>query len=131
MLATVMNAIFLQAMLKSIDIPTRVQTAFRMSEVAEPYMPRRAVRHLVKGRVSIFAAGTGNLFFTTDTAAALHCAENVLKATNADGVYDGDPRHNASAFLHDTLTYHETTSKDLSGLDMTAKKITFPLSSSI
>ncbi|KAK8607041.1 hypothetical protein V6N13_052792 [Hibiscus sabdariffa] len=114
MLATVMNAIFLQAMLKSIDIPTRVQTAFRMSEVAEPYMPRRAVRHLVKGRVSIFAAGT-----------------DVLKATNADGVYDGDPRHNASAFLHDTLTYHETTSKDLSGLDMTAKKITFPLSSSI
>lgn len=78
MLATVMNAIFLQATMESIGIPTRVQTAFRMSEVAEPYIRRRAVRHLEKGRVVIFAAGTGNPFFTTDTAAALRCAESKL-----------------------------------------------------
>ncbi|KAK9010580.1 hypothetical protein V6N11_043462 [Hibiscus sabdariffa] len=83
------------------------KTAFRISEVAEPYMLRRAVRHLEKRRVVIFAAGTAD-------------AEVVLKAMNADGVYDGDPRHNASAFLHDTLTYHEVTSKDFSGMDMTA-----------
>jgi uridylate kinase len=76
MLATVMNAIFLQATMESIGIPTRVQTAFRMSEVAEPYIRRRAIRHLEKGRVVIFAAGTGNPFFTTDTAAALRCAES-------------------------------------------------------
>ncbi|RYR66157.1 uridylate kinase PUMPKIN, chloroplastic [Arachis duranensis] len=124
MLATVMNAIFLQATMESIGIPTRVQTAFRMSEVAEPYIRRRAVRHLEKGRVVIFAAGTGNPFFTTDTAAALRCAEInaevVLKATNVDGVYDDDPRHNPQARLLDTLTYQEVTSKDLSVMDMTA-----------
>ncbi|KAB1210297.1 Uridylate kinase [Morella rubra] len=124
MLATVMNAIFLQATMESIGIPTRVQTAFRMSEVAEPYIRRRAVRHLEKGRVVIFAAGTGNPFFTTDTAAALRCAEInaevVLKATNVDGVYDDDPRHNPNAHLLDTLTYDEVTSKDLSVMDMTA-----------
>ncbi|XVE83318.1 hypothetical protein DITRI_Ditri16bG0079200 [Diplodiscus trichospermus] len=124
MLATVMNAIFLQATMESIGIPTRVQTAFRMSEVAEPYIRRRAVRHLEKGRVVIFAAGTGNPFFTTDTAAALRCAEInaevVLKATNVDGVYDDDPRRNPNARLHDTLTYHEVTLKDLSVMDMTA-----------
>ncbi|XP_021899978.1 uncharacterized protein LOC110816207 isoform X2 [Carica papaya] len=124
MLATVMNAIFLQATMESIGIPTRVQTAFRMSEVAEPYIRRRAVRHLEKGRVVIFAAGTGNPFFTTDTAAALRCAEInaevVLKATNVDGVYDDDPRDNPNARLIDSLTYHEVTSKDLSVMDMTA-----------
>ncbi|KAJ9177784.1 hypothetical protein P3X46_012957 [Hevea brasiliensis] len=124
MLATVMNAIFLQATMESIGIPTRVQTAFRMSEVAEPYIRRRAVRHLEKGRVVIFAAGTGNPFFTTDTAAALRCAEInaevVLKATNVDGVYDDDPRCNPNARLLETLTYHEVTSKDLSVMDMTA-----------
>ncbi|KAH7520820.1 hypothetical protein FEM48_Zijuj08G0186500 [Ziziphus jujuba var. spinosa] len=124
MLATVMNAIFLQATMESIGIPTRVQTAFRMSEVAEPYIRRRAVRHLEKGRVVIFAAGTGNPFFTTDTAAALRCAEInaevVLKATNVDGVYDDDPRRNPNARLLDTLTYQEVTSKDLSVMDMTA-----------
>ena len=76
MMATVMNAIFLQATMESIGIPTRVQTAFRISEVAEPYIRRRAIRHLEKGRVVIFAAGTGNPFFTTDTAAALRCAES-------------------------------------------------------
>ncbi|XP_062208185.1 uridylate kinase PUMPKIN, chloroplastic-like [Phragmites australis] len=124
MLATVMNAIFLQATMESIGIPTRVQTAFRMSEVAEPYIRRRAVRHLEKGRVVIFAAGTGNPFFTTDTAAALRCAEInaevVLKATNVDGVYNADPKHNPNARLLETLSYHEVTTRDLSVMDMTA-----------
>ncbi|CAL1379823.1 unnamed protein product [Linum trigynum] len=124
MMATVMNAIFLQATMESIGIPTRVQTAFRMSEVAEPYIRRRAVRHLEKGRVVIFAAGTGNPFFTTDTAAALRCAEInaevVLKATNVDGVFDDDPKRNPNARLHETLTYQEVMSKDLSVMDMTA-----------
>ncbi|PWZ32532.1 Uridylate kinase [Zea mays] len=125
MLATVMNAIFLQATMESIGIPTRVQTAFRMSEVAEPYIRRRAVRHLEKGRVVIFAAGTGNPFFTTDTAAALRCAETVnaevvLKATNVDGVYDADPRQNPNARLLETVSYHEVTTRDLSVMDMTA-----------
>ncbi|CAD6234629.1 unnamed protein product [Miscanthus lutarioriparius] len=124
MLATVMNAIFLQATMESIGIPTRVQTAFRMSEVAEPYIRRRAVRHLEKGRVVIFAAGTGNPFFTTDTAAALRCAEInaevMLKATNVDGVYDADPRHNPNARLLETVSYHEVTTRDLSVMDMTA-----------
>ncbi|XP_060184700.1 uridylate kinase PUMPKIN, chloroplastic isoform X1 [Lycium barbarum] len=124
MLATVMNAIFLQATMESIGIPTRVQTAFRMSEVAEPYIRRRAVRHLEKGRVVIFAAGTGDPFFTTDTAAALRCAEInaevLLKATNVDGVFDDDPRRNPDARLQKTLTYHDVTSKELSVMDMTA-----------
>ncbi|XP_078170570.1 amino acid kinase family protein isoform X2 [Carex rostrata] len=124
MLATVMNAIFLQATMESLGVPTRVQTAFRMSEVAEPYIRRRAVRHLEKGRVVIFAAGTGNPFFTTDTAAALRCAEInaevVLKATNVDGVYDADPKQNPDACLLDKLSYYEVTSKDLSVMDMTA-----------
>ncbi|GLJ11608.1 hypothetical protein SUGI_0172530 [Cryptomeria japonica] len=124
MLATVMNAIFLQATMESIGIPTRVQTAFRMSEVAEPYIRRRAIRHLEKGRVVIFAAGTGNPFFTTDTAAALRCAEInaevVLKATNVDGVYDNDPRVNPDASLLDFVTYRDVTSKDLLVMDLTA-----------
>ncbi|KAF6163641.1 hypothetical protein GIB67_036101 [Kingdonia uniflora] len=121
MLATVMNAIFLQATMESIGIPTRVQTAFRMSEVAEPYIRRRAIRHLEKGRVVIFAAGTGNPFFTTDTAAALRCAEKVLlKATNVDGVYDDNPRRNPNACLLDSVSYHDVISRDLSVMDMTA-----------
>ncbi|KAI8540674.1 hypothetical protein RHMOL_Rhmol08G0004500 [Rhododendron molle] len=123
MLATVMNAMFLQATMESIGIPTRVQAAFRMSEVAEPYIRRRAVRHLEKGRVVIFAAGTGNPFFTTDTAAALRCAEInaevMLKATNVDGVYDDNPRHNPNASLLDRLTYQDVLLRDLSVMDMT------------
>ncbi|XP_058179401.1 uridylate kinase PUMPKIN, chloroplastic-like [Rhododendron vialii] len=123
MLATVMNAMFLQAMMESIGIPTRVQTAFRMSEVAEPYIRRRAVRHLEKGRVVIFAAGTGNLS-SADTAAALRCAEInaevMLKATNVDGVYDDNPRHNPNVSLLDCLTYQDVLSRDLSVMDMTA-----------
>ncbi|CAI8619109.1 unnamed protein product [Vicia faba] len=124
MLATVMNAIFLQATMESIGIPTRVQTAFRMSEVAEPYIRRRAIRHLEKGRVVIFAAGTGNPFFTTDTAASLRCAEInaevVLKATNVDGVFDDDPKRNPQARLLDTVTYQDVITKDLSVMDLTA-----------
>jgi len=124
MLATVMNAIFLQATMESIGIATRVQTAFRMSEVAEPYIRRRAIRHLEKGRVVIFAAGTGNPFFTTDTAAALRCAEInaevLLKATNVDGVYDNDPRLHPDARLLDFVTYRDVTSRDLSVMDLTA-----------
>ncbi|PSS30282.1 Uridylate kinase [Actinidia chinensis var. chinensis] len=124
MLATVMNAIFLQATMESIGIPTRVQTAFRMSEVAEPYIRRRAVRHLEKGRVVIFAAGTGNPFFTTDTAAALRCAEInaevMLKGTNVDGVYSDNPKHNPNASLLETITYQDVISRDLSVMDMTA-----------
>ncbi|KAL3646987.1 hypothetical protein CASFOL_009159 [Castilleja foliolosa] len=124
MLATVMNAIFLQATMESIGIPTRVQTAFRMSEVAEPYIRRRAIRHLEKGRVVIFAAGTGNPFFTTDTAAALRSAEInaevVLKATNVDGVYDDDPKRNPNARLLDNITYQDVISKELSVMDLTA-----------
>ncbi|GFY87550.1 amino acid kinase family protein [Actinidia rufa] len=124
MLATVMNAIFLQATMESIGIPTRVQTAFRMSEVAEPYIRRRAVRHLEKGRVVIFAAGTGNPFFTTDTAAALRCAEInaevMLKGTNVDGVYNDNPKHNPNASLLETITYQDVISRDLSVMDMTA-----------
>ncbi|CAM0885431.1 unnamed protein product [Alopecurus aequalis] len=124
MMATVMNAIFLQATMESIGIPTRVQTAFRISEVAEPYIRRRAIRHLEKGRVVIFAAGTGNPFFTTDTAAALRCAEInaevVLKATNVDGVYDADPRREPNARILETVSYNEVISRDLSVMDMTA-----------
>ncbi|KAF7135729.1 hypothetical protein RHSIM_Rhsim08G0003300 [Rhododendron simsii] len=124
MLATVMNAVFLQATMESIGIPTRVQTAFRMSEVAEPYIRRRAVRHLEKGRVVIFATGTGDPFFTTDTATALRCAEInaevLLKAINVDGVYDDNPRHNPNASLLDCLTYQDVLSRDLSVMDMTA-----------
>jgi uridylate kinase len=124
MMATVMNAIFLQASMESIGIPTRVQTAFRMAEVAEPYIRRRAIRHLEKGRVVIFGAGTGNPFFTTDTAAALRAAEInaevVLKATNVDGVYDSDPRKNANATLLNHVSYRDVALKNLSVMDITA-----------
>ncbi|GJP56831.1 hypothetical protein CLOM_g15877 [Closterium sp. NIES-68] len=124
MLATVMNGIFLQASLESEGIPTRVQTAFRMSEVAEPYIRRRAVRHLEKGRVVIFAAGTGNPFFTTDTAAALRAAEIdaevVLKATGVDGVFDSDPRSNSQARLLPLLSHRDVTLQQLKVMDPTA-----------
>ncbi|KAH8947927.1 hypothetical protein BDL97_11G070000 [Sphagnum fallax] len=124
MMATVMNAIFLQASMESIGVPTRVQTAFRMAEVAEPYIRRRAIRHLEKGRVVIFGAGTGNPFFTTDTAAALRAAEInaevVLKATNVDGVYDSDPRKNANATLLNHVSYRDVALKNLSVMDITA-----------
>ncbi|KAJ7544363.1 hypothetical protein O6H91_09G075400 [Diphasiastrum complanatum] len=124
MMATVMNALFLQASLESVGVPTRVQTAYKMSEVAEPYIRRRAIRHLEKGRVVIFGAGTGNPFFTTDTAAALRAAEInaevLLKATNVDGVYDSDPKKNSGAVLLDHVSYREVALKGLSVMDITA-----------
>ncbi|KAG0553474.1 hypothetical protein M758_12G014700 [Ceratodon purpureus] len=124
MMATVMNAIFLQASMESLGVPTRVQTAFRIHEVAEPYIRRRAIRHLEKGRVVIFGAGTGNPFFTTDTAAALRAAEIgaevVLKATNVDGVYDSDPKKNKDATLLEHVSYREVAIKGLSVMDITA-----------
>ncbi|EFJ07189.1 hypothetical protein SELMODRAFT_130301 [Selaginella moellendorffii] len=124
MMATVMNAIFLQASLESVGVPTRVQTAYRMAEVAEPYIRRRAMRHLEKGRVVIFGAGTGNPFFTTDTAAALRAAEInaqvVLKATNVEGVYDCDPRKNSCARLLDHVSYRQVAAMGLNVMDLTA-----------
>ncbi|KAI5066198.1 hypothetical protein GOP47_0018822 [Adiantum capillus-veneris] len=124
MMATVMNAIFLQASMESIGIQTRVQTAFKIAEIAEPYIRRRAIRHLEKGRVVIFGAGTGNPFFTTDTAAALRAAEInaevMLKATNVDGVFDSDPKKNPNAALLEHVSYREVTSKGLSVMDATA-----------
>lgn len=124
MLATVMNAISLQDALEKIDIPTRVQTAIAMQEVAEPYIRRRAIRHLEKGRVVIFAAGSGNPFFTTDTTAALRAAEInadvVFKATKVDGVYDCDPAKNPEAKRYKTLPYSYVLSHELAVMDSTA-----------
>jgi len=109
MIATVMNAMTLQDALEQMEVPTRVQTAIAMQEVAEPYIRRRAIRHLEKGRVVIFGAGSGNPFFTTDTTAALRAAEisaDVLfKATKVDGVYDSDPHKNPNARKYQSLTY--------------------------
>jgi len=124
MLATVMNALSLQAALEGLGVPTRVQTSIAMSEVAEPYIRRKAVRHLEKGRVVIFGGGTGNPFFTTDTAAALRAAEVdaavMLKATNVDGVYDADPKRNASARRYETLSFDEAEAARLGVMDRTA-----------
>jgi uridylate kinase len=125
MLATVMNALQLQAALESCGVPTRVQTAIDMKEVAEPYIRRRAIRHLEKGRVVIFGAGTGNPFFTTDTGAALRAAEidaqALLKATKVDGVYDCDPKKFAHAALQRRLSYREVlTRQELGVMDTTA-----------
>jgi uridylate kinase len=124
MLATVMNALAMQAALERCGIASRVQSAIPMSSVCEPYIRRRAVRHLEKGRVVIFAAGTGNPFFTTDTAAALRAAEMncqaMLKGTQVDGVYSADPKKDAKATRHETLTYHEVLAKDLQVMDASA-----------
>ena len=125
MLAMVMNALALQSGLESIDVPTRVQSAITISEVAEPYIRRRAIRHLEKGRVVIFAAGTGNPFFTSDTAAALRAAEIdaevILMGKNkVDGVYSGDPRTDATAKKFDDLGYRELLEKRLGVMDATA-----------
>jgi len=124
MLATVMNALALQAALERLDIPTRVQSAIPMSTVCEPYVRRRAMRHLEKGRVVIFAAGTGNPFFTTDTAAALRAAEMncnaMMKATQVDGVYSADPKKVKDAVRYDSLSYHEVLSRDLQVMDASA-----------
>jgi uridylate kinase len=126
MLATVMNALALQDALERLGQATRVQSAIEMPRIAEPYIRRRAVRHLEKGRVVIFAAGTGNPFFTTDTAAALRAAEidaeALLKGTHSgvDGVYDADPRTDQSATKFDEIGYMEVMNKDLKVMDATA-----------
>jgi uridylate kinase len=124
MIATVMNAITLQDALEQKGVQTRVQTAIAMQEVAEPYIRRRAIRHLEKGRVVVFGAGSGNPFFTTDTAAALRAAEidaNVIfKATKVDGVYDADPQTNPDAKLFKSLTFKHVLDRDLRVMDSTA-----------
>jgi len=124
MLATVMNALALQAILERIDLPTRVQSAIPMMSICEPYIRRRAIRHMEKGRVVIFAAGTGNPFFTTDTAAALRAAEMgcdaMFKATQVDGVYSADPKTDRKAERYDFLSYHEVLARDLKVMDASA-----------
>jgi uridylate kinase len=124
MLATVMNALAMQAALERDGVPTRVQSAIPMMSVCEPYVRRRAIRHMEKGRVVIFAAGTGNPFFTTDTAAALRAAEMncqaMLKGTQVDGVYTADPKKDAGAQRFETLSYHEVLSRDLKVMDASA-----------
>ncbi len=124
MLATVINALALQNALERLGVFTRVQSAIEMKEVAEPFIRRRAIRHLEKGRVVIFAAGTGNPYFSTDTAAALRAmeigAEAILKATKVDGIYDSDPMLNPSAKLFERLTYLDVLKKGLRVMDTTA-----------
>lgn len=124
MIATVMNAMTLQDALERMNIPTRVLTAIAMQEVAEPYIRRRAMRHLEKGRVVVFGAGSGNPFFTTDTTAALRAAEIdaevVFKATKVDGVYDSDPTTNPGARRFRSLTYGHVLAHDLKVMDATA-----------
>jgi len=124
MLATVINALALQDALEKLGAPTRVQSAITMSQVAEPFIRRRAVRHLEKGRVVIFGGGTGNPYFSTDTAAALRAneigAEVILKATKVDGVYDCDPKKNARASRFPQITYLEALQKRLKVMDSTA-----------
>ncbi|MHB9038135.1 MAG: UMP kinase [Armatimonadota bacterium] len=124
MLGTVINSLALQDALEKMGVHTRVQSAITMSEVAEPFIRRRAIRHLEKGRVVILAAGTGNPFFTTDTAASLRAleikADAVLKATNVDGVYTSDPRKDKDAVKFDELTYMDAISQNLGIMDLTA-----------
>ena len=124
MLATVINALALQAALEQAGIATRVQTAIEIQAVAEAYVRRRAVRHLEKGRVVIFAGGTGNPYFTTDTAAVLRAieikADIIIKGTKVDGVYDSDPVKNLNAKKYDTLSYKEVINNELRVMDLTA-----------
>ncbi len=124
MLATVMNALALQDALEQLDVPTRVLSAIEMRAVAEPFIRRRAIRHLEKGRVVIFAAGTGNPYFTTDTAAALRAmevkAEVILKATKVDGIYTADPVTDAAATRYDAISYLQVLQDRLQVMDATA-----------
>ncbi len=125
MLATVMNSLVLQGVLDSIKVTTRVQTAIEMRSIAEPYIRRRAVRHLEKGRVVIFGGGTGNPFFTTDTTAALRASEIdadllLMAKHGVDGVYDSDPKKNPNAKKYNCLTYNEVLSKELKVIDAAA-----------
>lgn len=128
MLATVMNSLALQDALEQMDVPSRVQTSIAMQQIAEPYIRRRAIRHLEKGRVVIFAAGTGNPFFSTDTTAALRAAEIeaevILMAKNkVDGVYSADPFKDASAEKYEQLTYLDVLNKNLGVMDSTASSL--------
>ena len=127
MLATVMNAMALQDSLEDVGVPTRVQTGIEMRQVAEPYIRRRAVRHLEKGRVVIFGAGTGNPYFSTDTAAALRAAEMeadvILLAKNVDAVYDKDPKVHDDAKKFTNLTYMEVINRELKVMDSTATSL--------
>ena len=124
MLATIMNALSLQSCLGQINLPTRVQSAISMSQIAEPYIKRKAVRHLEKKRIVIFAAGTGNPFFSTDTAASLRASEmgcsKILKATKVNGIYDSDPNLDKNAKLIKNITYSEVISRNLRVMDLTA-----------
>ncbi len=124
MLATIMNALAMQSVLEGVGVPTRVQSAIRMEAICEPYIRRRAQRHMEKGRVVIFAAGIGNPFFTTDTGAALRAIEMdcdaLLKGTQVDGVYTADPKLDANATRYDRLAYQEILSKNLRVMDASA-----------
>ena len=124
MLATVMNALSFQSCLEKINIPTRVQSAITMAQVAEPYIKRKAVRHLEKKRIVIFAAGTGNPFFSTDTAASLRASEMncslIIKATKVDGIYNKDPNKYKDAKLLKKITYNEVINNNLRVMDLTA-----------
>ena len=124
MLATVINALSMQSALENIDVPTRVQSAISMSQIAEPYIRRKAIRHLEKKRIVIFAAGTGNPFFSTDTAAALRASEMncriIVKGTKVDGIYDKDPIANKNANFYKKISYLEVLNKNLKVMDSTA-----------
>lgn len=127
MLATVMNSLAMQDALEKQDVDTRVQSAIEMQQIAEPYIRRRAVRHLEKGRVVIFSAGTGNPYFTTDTAASLRAmeinADVIIKATKVDGVYSADPKKDSDAVKLPTLTYLEVLQRGLQVMDATATSL--------
>ena len=124
MLATIINGMALQSALESVNIETRLLTAIRMEQVAEPYIRRKAMRHLQKGRVVVFGAGTGNPYFTTDTAAALRAieieADVILKGTRVDGIYTADPEKDPGAIKYETITFDEVFQKKLSIMDLTA-----------
>jgi len=124
MLATVINGMAMQAMLEKVGVYTRLQSAIKMEQIAEPYIRRRAIRHLEKGRVVIFGAGTGNPYFTTDTAGSLRAieiqAEVILKGTRVDGIYTADPEKDKNAIKYETISFQECISKNLRVMDMTA-----------
>ena len=127
MLATVMNALAITDALEQLDIPVRTQTAIEMRQIAEPFIRNRAIRHMEKGRVVVFACGTGSPYFSTDTGAALRAAEIgadvIFKATNVDGIYDSDPKENPNAKKYDEITYNEIISKGLHVMDTTATSL--------
>lgn len=124
MLATMINSMALQSSLESIGLKTRLQSAIKMEQIAEPFIKRRATRHLEKGRIVIFGAGTGNPYFTTDTAASLRAieinADVILKGTRVDGIYTADPEKNPNATKYDTISYDEVMDKGLKVMDLTA-----------